>query len=115
MGLAFCTADPFLPGIGTYHWVGVASQKPAGGMASSPLEMRGAWADILLWGPIAGTRMMRIHDTGDAGFHHTGPRRKGSVSFGVAAHNTQKPDRLVSSRCHDCAHVILRETEAQTG
>ena len=31
------------------------------------------------------------------------------MSAGVAAH-TQK---LVSSRCHDCAHFILRETEAQ--
>lgn len=38
----------------------------------------------------------------------------GSVSAGAAAY-TQNPDPLISSRCHNCTHFILGETEAHTG
>lgn len=63
----------------------------------------------LPWGQAVAAWQTKIHDPQGWWFFH--PL---AGIFGVRM-QTQKPDRLVSRRHHDCAHFIDWETEAQRG
>lgn len=68
------------------------------------------WTGNVPWGRTAGTWEMKIHPP-PQGMVVLTPWQGGQW----VRTQTQKPDRLVSSSCHDCAHLMEAGTEAQRG